>query len=101
MMRILLCFLLWVGAFVAHASGDINMKASTTKPSFVVTLAANPTTGYQWAVVSYDKNLFSLSSSKYIKPQTNLIGSGGQMVYTFILNKGKTYPKKTNLLFKY
>lgn len=68
---------------------------------FVVKLAANSTTGYQWSVVSFDKNLLSLDASDYQKSASNLIGSGGEMVYTFSLKKGKVYPSKTDLVFKY
>ncbi|MCL9685820.1 protease inhibitor I42 family protein [Legionella maioricensis] len=83
------------------AGDDLTINADSSQSSFVVQLAANPTTGFQWKVVRFDKNLLSLISSHYQKNQTNLIGAGGQMQFTFILNKGKSYPAKTNMVFKY
>jgi inhibitor of cysteine peptidase len=103
-MNILLGYVLLAFSIIANAGSagdDLTMNANSSQSSFVVQLAANPTTGFQWQVVNYDKKLFSLISSHYQKAQTNLIGSGGQMQFTFTLNKGKSYPEKTKMLFKY
>ncbi len=94
------CILLGL-SMIANAEDTLSMTVNPDEGRFVVKLAANPTTGFQWSVVKYDKNLLTLSSSEYQKPQTHLIGAGGQMVFTFTLNKGKSYPDKTNLVFKY
>ncbi|KGP62862.1 hypothetical protein EP47_05185 [Legionella norrlandica] len=100
-MKILLgCFML-AFSVLAQAGDDVTMKVSSKDPSFVVSLAANPTTGYQWSIVTFDENLLTLSNSVYEKPQTNLIGAGGKMLFIFNLNKGKTYPKQTKMTFKY
>lgn len=48
-----------------------------------------------------DKNLLKLTSSTFEKPKTNLIGAGGQMYFTFSLQKGKSYPVSTKIQFKY
>nr|WP_226905636.1 protease inhibitor I42 family protein [Legionella antarctica] len=85
----------------AGVGDDVTLDVDASQSSFVVQLAANPTTGFQWKVVKFDKKLFSLLSSHYKKPQTNLIGAGGEMFFTFTLNKGKSYPAKTNIVFKY
>jgi predicted secreted protein len=47
-----------------------------------VRLAGNPTTGYQWKVVSQSKSL-PIASQKYIPGQPAQVGSGG--VYSFVL----------------
>ena len=104
-MNILLGYVLLAFSLIANAGSaagdDLTMNVNSSQSSFVVQLAANPTTGFQWQAVKYDKNLFSLISSHYQKGQTNLIGAGGQMQFTFTLNKGKSYPAKTKMLFKY
>lgn len=100
-MKMLLSWLLMGFSVLSYANNDVVMKVSSKDPSFVVSLAANPTTGYQWSVVKFDKNLLTLSNSIYEKPQTNLIGAGGKMLFIFNLNKGKTYPAYTKMVFKY
>lgn len=77
------------------------MDADASGDTFQVKLAANPTTGYQWSLKHYDKKRFKIVSSEYIAPKTQLIGAGGQMVYTFKLQEGKSYPAKTKMLFTY
>lgn len=102
-MNILLGSVLLGFSIIANAGtgDDLTINVNSSQSSFVVQLAANPTTGYQWKVVKFDKGLLSLISSHYQKPQTNLMGAGGQMLFTFTLNKGKSYPTKTNMVFKY
>lgn len=88
-------------SIIANASDDISLNVNSNETSFIVTLDANPTTGYQWSVVQFDKKLLTLTKSQFLRPKTNLIGAGGQMQYTFTLNKGKTYSSKTKMVFKY
>ena len=85
----------------ASTSDSESINTSATKNSFIVTLAANPTTGFQWKLVTYNKNLFNLDNSVYKKPNTNLIGAGGQMIFNFSLKNGKIYPASTQMVFKY
>lgn len=87
-------------SLIGHTD-SLTVNVNKKHTSFVVNLAANPTTGFQWTVVSYDKTLLTLSDSRYQKPNTQLIGAGGHMLFTFTLNKGKAYPKSTDLVFKY
>lgn len=101
MMNILLGCLLMGFSILANASQDLTLNVANNETSFVVTLAANPTTGYQWSVDQYDKDLLTLTSSQYQRPKTNLIGAGGEMTFTFSLNKGKTYPKSSKMVFSY
>ena len=93
--------LLLVCCWWANAADSITMNVDPSAKEFKVTLAANPTTGYQWSVKEYDKTLLKLKSSNYQRPQSKLIGAGGQMVYTFVLRKGQHYPQQTKMLFSY
>lgn len=83
------------------ADDELVLTVNNSEPSFVVSLPANPTTGFQWSVEQFDKDLFTLTSSNYKRPQTQLIGAGGTMVYTFSLKEGKTYPNQSKMVFKY
>lgn len=71
------------------------------KDQVVINLVANPTTGYQWSVIDYDKTILQLKSGVYQKNSSQLIGSGGQMVFTFGLKKATSYPSQTKILFQY
>ncbi|KTD11340.1 protease inhibitor I42 family protein [Legionella jamestowniensis] len=92
-------FLLACATFTHADTMSLNVNPSQNQ--FVVTLPANPTTGYQWTVEKYDKSFLKLLSSNYTASKTKLIGAGGQMQFTFQLIKGKTYPQSTSMQFKY
>jgi inhibitor of cysteine peptidase len=101
-MKTVISGLLLLGfSMMAYANDNLTLNVNVDKPGFEVTLPANPTTGFQWSVVHFDKNLLTLSSSNYERPNTNLIGAGGQMHFTFMLQKGKSYPERTEIVLKY
>ena len=99
-MKIVIGFIMNALSLIVYAD-TLSMNADKKQSSFVVTLAANPTTGFQWNVVSYNKKLLTLSNTTYQRPNIQLIGAGGQMLFTFTLNKGQAYPSSTDLIFKY
>lgn len=100
-MKGFLSCLLWGFSILVYASDELSMDVSVKDSSFVIILDANPTTGYQWSVVQYDKNLLTLTASNFEKPKTTLIGAGGQMHFTFALQKNKTFPANTEIKLKY
>lgn len=64
-----------------------------------ISLPANPTTGYQWQLKKYDKALLKLQEGHYQSTNSQLIGSGGQMIFKFkILSKQKL---KTEVQLEY
>ncbi|MBI5715498.1 MAG: protease inhibitor I42 family protein, partial [Chloroflexi bacterium] len=68
-----------------------NGKAIALKisESFVIALASNPTTGFQWAVDPYDENL--LAAEKSYTGLGVVVGSGGMEMFCFTaLNSGST-----------
>ncbi len=93
-------FLLWFASW-GYAADTLVLTVDPSLPQFVVTLPANPTTGYQWTVKAYDKKILKIVSSHYIAPKTKLIGAGGQMTFTFALNKNQSYPQATQMSFTY
>ena len=50
---------------------------------FYFQLDANPTTGYQWQIKTYDKKILRYVESKYMHSTPQLIGSGGKMRFYF------------------
>lgn len=91
--------LLWT--VMAQAELPFKVKVSSTQRQFVIALAANPTTGYEWKLVNYDRSLLHLISSRYVAPSTKLIGAGGKAQFTFSLVKGIHLPTDSILSFRY
>lgn len=87
--------------FSTIAQAASNMEMPTNSNQFQVILKANPTTGYQWQVKNYDKSLFKLISSTYQKPNTNLVGAGGKVIFTFQVLKKSNLPSQSTLNFYY
>lgn len=100
-MRLVFASILLACSITTYASDDVSMDVKVGTPSVTVTLPANPTTGFQWSVVQFDKKVLSLSRSNFERPKTNLIGAGGQMNFTFLVLKTKNYPKSTKIELKY
>ena len=58
----------------------------TTKvgEEFTITLDSNPTTGYQWKLSdNFTEGVVRLVKSEYVAPETEMVGAGGQEVWTF------------------
>ena len=99
-MRTLVSLCLLLCSIIVH--GDIvTLSVDLSSKQFIVALPANPTTGYQWTLNTYDKSIMELASSEFVVSKSKLIGAGGEMTYTFNLIAGKTYPNTTQLQFTY
>jgi inhibitor of cysteine peptidase len=71
----------------------------TAGQTFNVTLASNPTTGYSWALAKpLDAKLLTLVTNIYQRPETRLVGAGGQEVWTFKADGGEG---RTDIALKY
>lgn len=92
---------LLLSPLLMYANPVISININTKSSSFIIPLHANATTGYQWSLVSFDKDIFHLISSEYEQSNTQLVGKGGMMVFRFALNKKQTYPQSSNFIFKY
>src|ERR1035441_4739505 len=81
--------LVWLA--VAQAGGSKPVAATVGK-EFKITLQCNPTTGYQWVLAKApDEKLAKLLRSDYKRPDSKLVGAGGDMVWTFrALTEGQT-----------
>lgn len=100
-MRSIVAGLLLFCSIWGSAAGTLTINVDPCSQQFMVTLPSNPTTGYQWTVTTYDKSILRMTNSHYSAPQTKLIGAGGNMIFTFALIKGKSYPKLTQMSFTY
>ena len=89
-----LCFALVLPAFCAN-SFFIATRSGTV---FKITIDSNPTTGYSWRLgAKPDARLVKPAGSRFIAPQTKLVGAGGKEVWTFRALK----PGKTKLSLEY
>lgn len=100
MKKVLGCLLFGL-SMISYAQDNLILNVASDDPSFEVVLPSNPTTGFQWSVIRFDKTFLTLSNSVYEKPKNNLIGAGGQMHFRFALQQGKSYPKSTEIVLKY
>lgn len=76
----------------AGAAGNKETKTIQARvgEEFIITLPANPTTGYNWNI-DYDYALLSLQSSDYIASSSKALGARGTSVYVFEpLRSGRT-----------
>ena len=99
-MKTSLFFSLVLLAFAVSAA-DQDSKPITvmTGQTFNVTLASNPTTGYSWALAKpLDPKLLTLVTNIYQRPETRLVGAGGQEVWTFKADGGVG---RTDIALKY
>lgn len=65
------------------------IQAKLNQP-FNISLDSNPTTGYSWTV-NFDSHFLKEENESYRRSQPELIGSGGQQVFTFTpISIGKT-----------
>lgn len=93
-----ICCLSLLMANIVHAAV---IRVNADQPQFVVKLPSNPTTGYQWSVTDYNKNCFSLKESHYLAAKKKLIGSGGEMVFTFNNLHGQKACNSSTIVFSY
>ncbi len=54
-----------------------------TQPVVIITLPANPTTGYSWYLKKYPTDFIVSVGSYYQAPQSKLVGAGGTTMFTF------------------
>lgn len=79
--------------FTSHKKPII---VSQQNPTFTITQQSNPTTGFSWKLISYDKNLMTFVSHKYVPPENKkLMGAPGYEVWTFTAVK-PTVPYAVN-----
>ena len=93
-------FLMMLSSF-GFSKATMNITADATATSFVVSLSANPTTGYQWSVIDYDRAHFELIKSEYVGASKPRIGQAGEMVFHFKYKVDVTLPSSTSILFSY
>lgn len=100
-MKLLLSIFLLCFTSVTHAADELTVNVQANENQFQIILPSNPSTGYQWVLSQYDKDLLTLISSNYTANKTNLIGSGGIMSFKFKLINGVKRPSNTLLSFQY
>jgi len=51
--------------------------------SFQLLLNANPTTGFDWRIVSYDSAIIQIKQKSFIQSETHRMGAPGKQVFKF------------------
>lgn len=101
MKRILMGLFSWVFAGVLFAGTAAVIPVKPDQVNFKIALSSNPTTGYNWSAVSYNKDLLILTGSHYEAAKTKLMGAGGVMVFEFSCKAKVKRPERTTLVFAY
>lgn len=106
MMQRIWQFFLVAGLLVATLccadEGTELKKLYMSNNQFVISLPANPTTGYMWSIVYYDQSRFNLIRSEYMTPtKTKRIGAGGKMIYEFQVRNEGVFPFSSKIKFRY
>lgn len=86
-------FLFGCKAKVASFTEKQNGKTVVLKTAeqFMVSLKANPTTGYFWSVNIQDEKILTQNQNYQYESDSNLTGAGGKVVFFFqALGTGKT-----------
>ncbi|MDX2345716.1 MAG: protease inhibitor I42 family protein [Legionella sp.] len=90
-----------VSTNMALASKKVQVVRSATCAFFDVKLSANPTTGFQWTLQSYDKTHFNVVKNEYIAPTSRLMGASGEHVFYFEQKENTACPESTVLCFRH
>jgi inhibitor of cysteine peptidase len=66
--------------------------ARTVRPGekFTIELQSNPSTGYRWHLLYFDKSILNLISSEFATKPTNQIGTAGIQRFNFEATKKGT-----------
>jgi len=64
----------------AQNQGKVRVKKDA---SFQVLLNANPTTGFDWRILSYDSTIIEVKHKSFIKSYTQRMGAPGKQVFKF------------------
>jgi inhibitor of cysteine peptidase len=92
-MNLILCTLSHSKLIPVSEKDDGSVIQMITGDTLGLVLKTNPSTGYQWKIVSLDTSLLTLIHSKYIanKVRKNIVGSGGKTKKLFkALKKGES-----------
>ncbi len=79
-----------------------NIQLTSQQQTVQITLPANATTGYQWYVQNYDRNLLSTQSYRYGAPTSTALGAGSNATFVFNIDpRFYDAPQITTLTFIY
>ncbi len=80
----LLGFFSTTGKTVMITQAQNQSKVKVKKDaSFQVLLNANPTTGFDWQILSYDSTVIEVKHKSFIKSDTQRMGAPGKQVFKF------------------
>lgn len=79
------------GAITLHAGDDGSQVELMEGQTFVVSLEANPSTGYTWEAVDYDQQVLRQVGEPSFTPVSDALGASGTQVLRFeAVGEGRT-----------
>lgn len=78
------------------------IQIDPSQPEFTIRLKSNPTTGFMWALTSYDAQCLQWQGHDFEAPTNHRIGAGGVELFHFRLNPAAlTTAHRGEIHFKY
>ena len=94
--------LLWLISISSSCfASTMHLHMQANNPQLSIKLSSNPTTGFTWKLISYDKNVLQFNSQKYISSTPQAIGSGGTTEFYFTGLKHPSSMHTTKLILNY
>lgn len=89
-------------AFAVFSSPKDKIIVTQQNPTFMITLQSNPTTGFSWQLISYDKNLLEYVGHRFVAPHNKkLVGAPGYETWTFKAKKNVSADQATQITLQY
>lgn len=101
--NIYFCLFGWLILSTSYAGKMPVVPVAATVNEFVISLPANPSTGFSWTVVNYDKKIIKFIKAKYRanKNSRHFVGAGGVSDFYFACLPGIQRPNSTDVELKY
>lgn len=97
--NLLIALLIWAPGLGLASKIVCAVKPST--PTVTIRLPANPSTGYQWVLINYDRSLMAPPTSRFVSGR-DLPGAPGYAVWQFKFHKTAfTASQKTVVILEY
>lgn len=100
---LVLCFAVILSCRLWAYESNEDILVNRGEPNFVIAVQSNPSTGYAWHVVSYDKNMLQYLGQTYAPPgeQGVLLGTPGMSHLKFKLRNKQNIPMTSTVTLSY
>lgn len=100
---LILCFAAVFSCRLWAYESNEDILVNRNEPNFVIAVQSNPSTGYAWHVVNYNKKMLQYLGQSYAPPggQGLLLGTPGMSHLKFKLRNEQTIPMSSTITISY